>query len=125
MTPQRGKTDVLLQPCPFCGSKAEMFEDSHHNKPDFRVWCTECSCEMVEVYFSEAEAIAAWNRRPTSGDGLREALDQLPDDILWYLDEMDDPEARELANAVRRARSALALSAAVAGAAGREGVRNE
>lgn len=39
---------------------------------------------------------------------LRKALLDLPDDILWYLDEMDDEEARELANAVRRARAALA-----------------
>lgn len=50
-----------LKPCPFCGSRAAIF-----NRPlsGFYPYCTNEECEAEGVgKTSEAEAIAAWNRR--------------------------------------------------------------
>jgi len=58
-----------LKPCPFCGSDAtvEFYDDGG--------WCVACDesgcANMDNTYSTEAEAIAAWNRRaepPSSSD---------------------------------------------------------
>ena len=48
-----------LLPCPFCGGNASIPESYpyHH-----LVFCTSCGCK-TDICDTEAEAIAAWNRR--------------------------------------------------------------
>ena len=49
-----------LKPCPFCGGEATI--DNAGGK--YQAWCKYCCCiHMGEFYNTEAEAIAAWNRR--------------------------------------------------------------
>ena len=59
-------TEKLL-PCPFCGGEAEI--DSRGNS--WQAWCRHCATiQMGEFYDTEANAIAAWNRRtqPEKGE---------------------------------------------------------
>ena len=47
---------VKIKPCPFCGGKAILGM--------FSVWCDDCQVEThQDVDATEAEIIAAWNRR--------------------------------------------------------------
>ena len=73
-------TTETLANCPFCGESAEKtagFDEVE--TPLFSVWCTECLAQSSPEY-SEAEAIAAWNRRTSDGwrtaraEALREAF---------------------------------------------------
>ena len=48
-----------LKPCPFCGGEAKIYEASEE---DFRVGCIRCHT-WSDYYFTEDEAIKAWNRR--------------------------------------------------------------
>ncbi len=49
-----------LKPCPFCGGKARV---KCSIKEDlWGVACYKCEC-CTKVFFSEEEAIEAWNRR--------------------------------------------------------------
>lgn len=49
-----------LQPCPFCGSKAEFSDDYLF----FSVHCTNADCEIQTKRFEfELSAINAWNKR--------------------------------------------------------------
>ncbi len=58
-----------LKPCPFCGDKADMIENSGRvkNQPkSFHPCCHNRECIMfigAQWYNSEKEAINAWNRR--------------------------------------------------------------
>jgi Lar family restriction alleviation protein len=66
-----------LLPCPFCGHRAETQEYGMRTEA-WAVWCVECKAQMESIS-TEAEAIAAWNRRaPDPRDevirGLMEAL---------------------------------------------------
>lgn len=54
---------AALAPCPFCGGKAELRQTRSKVWPMLAAQCTSC-CALVEGY-TEAEAIAAWNRRPS------------------------------------------------------------
>lgn len=47
-----------LKPCPFCGGEAEIVMSGG----DRRVECKKCGARS-DWYDTEAEAIAAWNRR--------------------------------------------------------------
>ena len=67
--------ELKLLPCPFCGGEATI--DNVGRK--YQAWCKHCCCiHMGEFYNTEAEAIAAWNRRtptesePTVKEELRE-----------------------------------------------------
>lgn len=50
-----------LKPCPFCGSDTAFViktpEDEYYPN------CGECPCALLNLYDSEAEAIAEWNKR--------------------------------------------------------------
>ena len=58
-----------LLPCPFCGGEAELHAsyDMDTNEVDgWFAWCNNEQCECkpeTNEYFTEAEAIAAWNTR--------------------------------------------------------------
>lgn len=60
---------TTLLPCPFCGGEAELHPtyDMDTNEVDgWFVWCDNGTCECkpeTGQFFTEAEAIAAWNRR--------------------------------------------------------------
>jgi ribosomal protein L37AE/L43A len=52
-----------LLPCPFCGGTSlTVYADG--------VWCEQCSAHHDVDPPSEAEAIAAWNRRTPSREGV-------------------------------------------------------
>lgn len=62
--------DALL-PCPFCGC-ATMLHGPDHNRDSYHVWCAGLEgslsdeagcCAQTRYCETEAEAIAAWNRR--------------------------------------------------------------
>lgn len=71
-----------LLPCPFCGNNGSgPIEDALHvvlNEHDWRSpsWTVQCDkCTATMGYSDERdEAIAAWNRRPSSEAGKGEAL---------------------------------------------------
>jgi len=57
-----------LKPCPHCGGKAELYDDSKKRSEygEYRVICQEDGCinSAVRVtYFEEHHAINAWNKR--------------------------------------------------------------
>lgn len=52
--------------CPFCGREATI----NNAGGKYQAWCKHCCCiHMGEFYNTEAEAIAAWNRRVTQNIG--------------------------------------------------------
>lgn len=57
-----------LKPCPFCGGEAVMQKRVGATGRDgykvYRIYCSKCGviqCDME--YYSERDAISAWNRR--------------------------------------------------------------
>lgn len=62
-----------LQPCPFCGGNAYVthgYCSNHATWPgDFwRVFCGSCQARQL-FHVSDADAVAAWNRRPLQSHG--------------------------------------------------------
>lgn len=51
-----------LKKCPFCGGEAEIGRIQAGREVYYRVSCEECSGSGA-WFHTEAEAIAAWNRR--------------------------------------------------------------
>lgn len=51
----------VLKPCPFCGSKPEMFE-TYHKSIKYYIICKKCKIKTYE-YDYKLEAINIWNRR--------------------------------------------------------------
>ena len=49
-----------LEPCPFCGGEAKLFEDKDYQI--YSVTCTECDAG-TNAYGIEQDAIDAWNKR--------------------------------------------------------------
>ena len=70
-----------LLPCPFCGHKPKMRNDLNgENEPYYQVR-HDCMCLLSEIktfcHKTEAEAIAAWNRR---ADGWIPVEERLPEE---------------------------------------------
>lgn len=51
-------SEIKLKPCPFCGGKAESFQD-------YMGWfVVQCKCGIGTLHYSTLEAaVKAWNRR--------------------------------------------------------------
>ena len=62
-------TLAALKPCPFCGGEACCSPSAESNEPEKEdrkplAWGVGCSCTaFMGPWQTEAEAIAAWNRR--------------------------------------------------------------
>ena len=59
-----------LKPCPFCGGEAKMHK--RLNAPYHAAVCKDTKCSghnLYVLYWSEAEAIEAWNRRVGEANG--------------------------------------------------------
>jgi len=62
------RTTELL-PCPFCGGEAEIVAlDAWYKNPFVGIGCSKCPAILAEYgeykrFYTEAEAIAAWNAR--------------------------------------------------------------
>ena len=59
-----------LKPCPFCGSKAELYEENIFSTKYSRVRCKKCYAETEKVcisldYAANNRAVELWNRRVT------------------------------------------------------------
>lgn len=53
-----------LKPCPFCGGKAEIYEDTIiKSLPAYSVYCTKCYARTYGLYDKKDDAIESWNRR--------------------------------------------------------------
>jgi len=104
-----------LKPCPFCGEAKRVWPQNGNIGSQERgwhqlIWCENCGATSRE-WPTEAEAIAAWNRRPqpspSSADKISEArLDEL---IGLGCDGIARHEACALATELttRRAQSAV------------------
>ena len=61
--------DVSLKPCPFCGGKAEMFDNSRDFTADrkrYFIRCTELRCAMIIAFSGNTdkhETAKQWNKR--------------------------------------------------------------
>jgi hypothetical protein len=80
------KKAMTLEPCPFCGSTAKLFDWEHDTHGTvYRVTCENEECPIAELYAdrpTEAQAIAAWNTRHRTAPRaitLSEALNTLSD----------------------------------------------
>lgn len=88
-----------LEPCPFCGAKAEM---------SFSAWqvrCTQCVC-TGKTFRTKEHAIDWWNtrkaRQPLTDEELREALRSCPHDTVENL-RVRWLYAKDFARAIERA----------------------
>ncbi|GEM_PF-2177524 len=70
-----------LEPCPFCGSEAELVSRGSCNY----IACSnrdECWCGMTCPASTKEEAIAIWNRRVVDTDELESVADELNVDFF-------------------------------------------
>ena len=93
-----------LKPCPFCGGSADVGEQFDPDGAYYFVNCTECMASTDVLLgqqsgYTEAEAIAAWNRRAPdaalieAGDRLVGVMDDLVIHITmgWETDVLESP----------------------------------
>jgi Lar family restriction alleviation protein len=92
MTTHRDLTTPDLRPCPFCGGAAEFVSPS--DLACF-VMCESCGVCTSE-HRAEAEAIAAWNRRPRTFTAaeVAEAMRGWGDAYAAFVGAFDTPAAR-------------------------------
>ncbi len=107
-----------LEPCPVSWCTEPTPRVQTRSASIFVVRCNECGT-TTPYFHTEAEAIAAWNTRPTpSPDGIREALEELERSASCALDTIDSYNSKEgtflvggglikLAKSVAKARAAL------------------
>lgn len=64
-------TNDKLKPCPFCGKKAwlrKFLLDAERDAARYSVGCSDPECigynAVCDTFYSEEDALAAWNRRP-------------------------------------------------------------
>lgn len=109
------ETDKALKPCPFCGSEATLF--TARISEDWmwaKVTCNQCAIETHEfedAYAPVAEAIAAWNTRPSDARihaddaGLVAGLEH-----IWHFPEpRTEAEARGHSKIAKQAAARLAV----------------
>lgn len=70
---------IELKPCPFCGQMPEIRQDYRYPRPEcnrtkaYEVICMNWDCPIYKAdynyYFSEADAIKAWNTRAGESNG--------------------------------------------------------
>lgn len=69
---------AALEPCPFCGSDQVATSDGFadfEDEPDWGAFCK--MCEATVCRNTEAEAIAAWNTRPTAQSGEQQSCEPI------------------------------------------------
>ena len=73
--------DGDLKPCPFCGNEADISWDHYEC---YFVFCFVCGAEgpyADDIIRTEAEAIAAWNKR--HADSIEASEAEVPQIITW------------------------------------------
>lgn len=106
-----------LKPCPFCGLPPyEDVQNVPHCPNEVAVWCTGCNVNGPRKV-AEAEAIAAWNTRPTPGEdkplGIEEVVERLRRyealvvDYADMLEKADDIGSNVMGNDLREVAAAL------------------
>lgn len=66
-----------LKPCPFCGSKAKVWQDMYGF---YLVQCTRASCSITTLHKPNREKVVeAWNRRVTDGKEISSSSDHRDD----------------------------------------------
>lgn len=109
---------AALEPCPLCGNHAFI---AHGNAPSvngYPVWCLTDRCLRLSPHATQAEAIAAWNRRarPTQSSAV---------DALRALDELDGSDFEAVRGHARTLRAALTAQAHPPVGDGEEGSERE
>ena len=96
-----------LEPCPFCGSDTCQTREVRWN-PVMTKWAVSCvrGCGTDgPAHDTEAEAIAAWNRRPTPQAGDELARENVEYGIAWLRGNLGSAEPEKLlaaADAIER-----------------------
>ena len=67
----------LIKPCPFCGSEAELIV-FNYEYGTVTVGCSneDCDITMGKGFFSDEEAIEAWNNRATEAEIRAKTIDE-------------------------------------------------
>ena len=77
----QGGIYMNLKTCPFCGSPAEIKEQSYYGRTMYRVSCTKCHCstelvptginllnnEEITIEAAQSRAVSLWQTRATYG----------------------------------------------------------
>lgn len=94
---------IELEPCPFCGSKAELDDLGPNHK---FAYCPNDECFVqpeTGAFLDEADAIAKWNTRTLQPPTDREAI-RAPIELRKLVAELDNPWAE---NSTTEARGKL------------------
>jgi Lar family restriction alleviation protein len=78
-------SEYVLLPCPFCGGDGQL-TDSLSENDEWVVWCPSCR-SSAGLYYMPAAAIAAWNRRVTTGAWQPVKFDDPNNDGSVWVDE--------------------------------------
>lgn len=82
-------TKENLLPCPFCGAQASFYPENSGSYS--QVMCSECPCDMSLGPVSEADAIAAWNKRADEPRAtITQAAEPSSKDVAKAIELLDD-----------------------------------